>query len=89
VDQVIQIVGALLILAAFAAVQFERMRPNSRLYLGLNLVGSVILAALALHASQWGFVLLETVWAVVSVWGLVDLLSHRERNSTTTTGQGE
>lgn len=81
-DQVIQIVGALLILAAFAAVQFERMRPDSRLYLTLNLVGSIILAALALHAEQWGFVLLETVWAIVSAWGLVEFLSHSERNST-------
>ncbi len=69
-DQVIQIVGALLILAAFAAVQFDRMRPDSRLYLALNLVGSAILAVLAVAASQWGFVLLEGVWAVVSAWGL-------------------
>jgi hypothetical protein len=74
VDQVIQIVGALLILAAFAAVQFERMRPDSRLYLTLNLVGSIILAALALHAKQWGFLLLETVWAIVSAWGLATTL---------------
>jgi hypothetical protein len=70
-DQVVQVVGALLILAAFAAVQFERLRPDSRLYLVLNLVGSAILAALALTAAQWGFVLLESVWAVVSAWGLI------------------
>lgn len=69
-DQVIQIVGALLILAAFTAVQVERMRPDSRLYLALNLLGSAILAVLAVAASQWGFVLLEGVWAVVSAWGL-------------------
>jgi hypothetical protein len=73
-DQVIQIVGALLILAAFAAVQFERMRPDSRVYLALNLIGSVILAVLAVHAEQWGFVLLEGVWAIVSAWGLARLL---------------
>jgi hypothetical protein len=71
VDQAIQIVGALLILAAFAAVQFDRMRPDSRLYLALNLLGSAILAVLAIIAKQWGFVLLESVWAVVSAWGLV------------------
>jgi hypothetical protein len=70
VDQVVQVIGALLILAAFAAVQFDRMRPDSRLYLALNLGGSAILAVLAVLGSQWGFVLLETVWAIVSAWGL-------------------
>jgi uncharacterized membrane protein len=70
-DQVIQVVGALLILTAFTAVQLERMRPDSRVYLALNLVGSAILAVLALIGSQWGFVLLEGVWAIVSAWGLV------------------
>ncbi|HET9677668.1 MAG TPA: hypothetical protein VFP21_09210 [Solirubrobacterales bacterium] len=75
-DQVIQIVGALLILTAFAAVQFNRMRPDSRLYLTLNLLGSAILAVLAVIAAQWGFVLLETVWAIVSAWGLMTALQE-------------
>ena len=77
-DQLIQIVGALLILVAFGAVQFNRMRPDSRLYLTLNLLGSIILAALALAASQWGFVLLETVWAIVSAWGLINALRESQ-----------
>jgi hypothetical protein len=76
VDQLIQIVGALLILTAFAAVQFERMRPDSRLYLALNLAGSAILAVLAVAAAQWGFVLLEGVWAIVSGWGLFTALQE-------------
>ena len=71
-DQVIQIIGALLILAAFAAVQFDRMETTSRTYLTLNLVGSAILAVLAVASSQWGFVLLESVWAIVSGWGLLE-----------------
>ncbi len=71
-DQVIQILGALLILAAYAAVQFDRMETSSRAYLALNLLGSAILAVLAVSSSQWGFVLLEGVWAIVSAWGLLE-----------------
>ena len=66
-----QIAGALAILIAFAAVQLGHWRADGRAYLVLNLVGSAILAYLALIEEQWGFVLLETVWAVVSLWSLV------------------
>lgn len=76
-DQVIQVAGALLILAAFAAQQLGRMRPDSRTYLVLNLVGAAVLAGLALHEEQWGFLLLETVWALVSAWSLWRVLSGR------------
>jgi hypothetical protein len=70
-DQVVQIVGALLILAGFTAAQMGKLSVESRPYLVLNLVGSVILAYLAIVEEQWGFVLLETVWALVSAWGLL------------------
>ena len=61
-DQVVQVLGALLILSAFAALQFGRMRADSGMYLMLNLVGSIVLTVLALYEEQWGFLLLEAVW---------------------------
>jgi hypothetical protein len=83
VDQVVQIVGALLILAAFAALQAGRIDANSRLYLVLNLVGSAILAVLAWHEDQWGFLLLESAWAIVSAWGLVAQMRRPRSGSVT------
>jgi hypothetical protein len=76
-DQVVQIVGALLILVAYAAAQLDAMDQHSRVYLVLNLVGSAILAVLALYEQLWGFLLLETVWAVVSLWGLARVIAGR------------
>jgi hypothetical protein len=76
-DQILQIAGALLILAAFGASQRDVMSPHSRVYLVLNLAGSVILTGVALHDSDWGFFLLEVVWAIVSAWGLVQVLRGR------------
>ena len=67
----IQVVGALLILVGFAALQGGYLRPDSRLYLSLNLIGSAVLTWLAWSEEQWGFLLLEAVWAIVSLWGLV------------------
>lgn len=72
--QLLQLVGALLVLAGFTLAQLGRMDPQSIPYLVVNLVGSAILAALALHEHQWGFLLLEGVWALVSLAGLVGRL---------------
>jgi hypothetical protein len=70
-DQGLQIFGALMVLAAFAAAQFHLLDPRSYLYLLLNMVGSAILAVLAFQDQQWGFLLLEGVWSLVSSVGLV------------------
>jgi hypothetical protein len=78
VDQVIQVVGALLILAGFVLAQFRVLRVESMLYLVLNFLGSAILAWLAWDDRQWGFLLLEFVWAIVSAWGIIQLMRGRE-----------
>src|SRR3954470_10314655 len=70
-DQVVQVIGALMILTAYAAAQTGRWSTDTPLYLWLNLVGSVILAVLAATSRNWGFLLLEGVWAIVTAASLL------------------
>lgn len=64
----------MLILVAFAGAQFGVLDQWSRMYLVLNLVGSIVLAVLAWYERQWGFLLLEVVWALVTLRSLAQVL---------------
>ena len=72
-EQLVQIAGAVLILIAFAGTQFAGMSPHSRVYLVLNAAGAAILTGVAFVDSDWGFFMLESVWTLVSLWGLVQV----------------
>lgn len=76
-DQAVQIIGAVLILAAFVLSQQRRMTTDSVVYLALNAVGAGLLAVVAVLDRDIGFTLLETTWTVVSTAGLVRCLKGR------------
>jgi hypothetical protein len=69
--QVLQMAGALVVLGAFIANQWRGLGTDTVLFLALNAVGTGILAVIAGVGSNWGFLLLEGVWALVSTHGLV------------------
>jgi hypothetical protein len=75
IGQVVSLLGALMILAAFAAQQAGKLGREDLRYLLLNLVGSLILTYFAYVAKNAGLTLLEGAWAIISLISLVKRVS--------------
>ena len=66
-----------MVLAAFVLAQFRGLDLHGYPYLVLNLVGTAVLAVIAASHQQWGFLLLQGVWALVALRGLLALARNR------------
>jgi hypothetical protein len=59
-----------LILLAFGLSQLRRLARESASYQLMNLLGGGALFVTAWVERQYGFILLEGVWTLLSAWGL-------------------
>ena len=77
--QVLSVLGALTILTAYAANQFGWLSTSNLSYSVFNAVGAGVLTVVAALEEQWGFLLLEGVWTIVSVLVIVRFAGLYER----------
>ena len=67
IHQIVSLAGAFLILTAYVLNQRGVIGPSQRIYSAMNLVGSLLLLWVAIVDQRWGFILLETAWAIASI----------------------
>ena len=72
--QAVSIVGALAVLGAFVADQLGWVDPGRLSYALANLVGGGILTVVAVVDGQFGFILLQGAWTLISLWGTFVIL---------------
>ena len=70
VYEIVQVAGSMLILGAFVGALLGRISQTSYHYLALNAIGSAVLTATAVISRAWGFILLEGVWAMISIYSV-------------------
>ena len=68
--QIISLIGAAMILAAYVGLQYGRFVREDRLFNVLNFAGSALLAWIAIIDWRVGFIVLEASWALLSIPGM-------------------
>lgn len=69
--QLVSLIGAGMILAAYIALQRGRLSKDDRVFNVLNFVGSGLLTWIAVVDQRMGFIALEGTWALLSLWPLL------------------
>jgi len=75
--QIISFIGAVLILSAYMGLQMNRLAAETIAFQTLNLFGGIFLCVTAVELRQYGFILVEGLWAILSAIGLWRVITRR------------
>ena len=78
VPDIIGFVGVSILLVAFLLTLIHKIFPNGMVYIILNIVGSALACISAIMIMYVPFIILEGVWAIVSIVTLAGLLRKPE-----------
>ena len=71
IHQFLSLIGAALVLTAYFGSQSKKISEVSLFYYALNFFGSGILAVLSWRMKQYGFVLINGAWVLITVTGFL------------------
>jgi hypothetical protein len=75
--QLISVMGALMVLSAYGLLQSGIWSELHVGYLAFNIIGSLLLAVVAIEDQRVGFIFLELAWAGLGLIGVVRALRAR------------
>ena len=73
------LVGAALFVVAFAGVQVEKLDPRGAPALLMNFGGAVLVLISLIFAFNLASFVLESVWGLIALYGLIKLALRRRR----------
>ena len=78
-DEILGLLGAALILLAYAGVQLKKLDPHKHKALLLNLTGAALVLVSLYFEFNLAAALLEGAWVLIALWGLFDWWRGRSR----------
>jgi len=68
---IIGIIGMIILVSAYFLIITGTLNAKSRLYLGLNIIASIILGIYAYNIMSWPFLSINIVWIIGSVYQMI------------------
>lgn len=75
-ETILGTIGSILILVSFILVQTHKWRDTNKLYDFLNFWGSFLLLVYAVSLESYPFIVINTLWALVSLRDLVKTVKN-------------
>jgi drug/metabolite transporter (DMT)-like permease len=75
--QLISVLGAMMVLSAYGLLQSGVWSELHRGYLAFNIIGSLLLAIVAIEDQRVGFIFLEFAWAALGLIGVARAVKAR------------
>ena len=69
--------GVFQILLAYFLNVTGKISNNDLSFILLNLIGATMACLASILLNYWPFIILETIWALVSIYSLIKYLSHK------------
>jgi hypothetical protein len=65
-------IGVAMVLIVFYLNIIDKIDNNNLFYLVMNFIGGLLSALASFLIAYWPFFILETIWTLVSGWGIID-----------------
>ena len=83
-DLIIEIlgwIGVFMVWIAYVFLTMEKMKSTSRIYQGLNLFGSLLIAQNAFFNKAYPSVVANLTWIAVAMYGFSKIIKNNKQNS--------
>lgn len=78
ISNIIGILGVFLVVLAYFLLQYEKLSAQGFAYPVLNLLGALMILFSLIYAWNLPSVIIETAWAIVSIFGIARKWRHRK-----------
>lgn len=65
--QLVNIIGSVSVLSAYFLASTGKVNGNSWSYIAFNMIGAVLLGAVAIYFMLYGYILLNAVWGIIGL----------------------